>query len=169
VAVPAAGAEPANAEDCPPAADGAAPPLASGLPPDGTPATAARVGPALEFEALAPPPDALAETLTLGDSLAEDDAAVGDAAVAEAAGAEIEGDCTPPGAAGGADEPAPEAPAPDEVPFPAGGNVGGIPSTVEPGCGGRVGPPALWPGTALASCACVLQPVGVMTSLGLQM
>lgn len=121
VAVPAADTEPANAEGCPPATDGAAAPLASGLPPDGTPATAARVGPALEFEALAPPSDALAATLTLGDSLAEDDAAVGDGAVADAAvGAEIEGDCAPPGAAGGADEPAPEEPVPDEVPFPAG-------------------------------------------------
>jgi hypothetical protein len=139
VAVPEAGTEPANAEGCPPAADGAAAPLASGLPPDGTPATAARVGPALEFEALAPPPDALAAAVDPGDALAEGDPTVGDAAV----GAEIEGDCTPLGAAGGAEEPGPDEPAPDDVPFPAGGNVGGIPRTVEPGCGGRVGPPAV--------------------------
>ena len=55
-----------------------------------------------------------------------------------------------------------------------GADVGGTPRTVEPGCGGRVGPPSYvpeppLPATWLASCACVLHPVGVTTSFGLQM
>ncbi len=164
VPVAAADTESDRAEGAPPATEGAGAPLDSGLAPEGSAATAARVGPALE-DALALAPDALADALAPGDSLAEGEAALGDGTAA---------DGTPLGAGGVTDEPAPDEPvpdepAPDDVPFPAGGNVGGIPSTVEPGCGGRVGPPALWPGTALASCAWVLQPVGVMTSLGLQM
>ena len=92
-----------------------------------------------------------------GDGLAED-VADGDApAVAPA---------TPPvesvaegGTAGGA----------------VGGKVGGMPTTV-PRWGGLVGPPATGPpepcagvGVCEASSACVLQPVGAMTSPGLQM
>jgi len=56
-----------------------------------------------------------------------------------------------------------------------GGKVGGMPITV-PRWGGVVGPPATGPpepcagvGVCEASSACVLQPVGVMTSPGLQM
>ena len=56
-----------------------------------------------------------------------------------------------------------------------GGKVGGTPRTPLPGCGGFVGPkgappePAVGLGVCAASSACVLQPVGVMTSSGLQM
>lgn len=143
--------------------------LLDGTCPFGTPEAAGAVG--APFTAGAPPEGGFATAASVG--VAAGPAEPDPVGAAEPAPADIPGD--PEGAAAepGADAP-PGAPA---TPLLAagcspGGNVGSTPRTVEPGCGGRVGPKAAGgadAGASRASWASVLQPVGVITSVRLQM